>query len=237
MISGRCWCCKGKAWQIGIQHFAVQGQLSTQCLAMGGRRCFAIYITLGLTTQLLTRTMDRSPLEKASWIAGIVSAVVAIWVMAFPSGQPKEDTPRGSPMSTAAPQSEPMPAPPQALTGPISAVPAASASSSQACTNPTAIATLRKQASLMSTYDARDAAYRPLVSDAICLNDLNLAVEIASLASTYARRDELYQRILDAAISTNNKELAEKLAGLMSTYASRDEARKKIMTALRGTTQ
>jgi hypothetical protein len=176
--------------------------------------------------------MNRPLLEKASWIAGILSALVAIWVVAFPSGQAKEEVNKPPAAKTVQPQSTAIPTPIETSV-PLSTSIAGAKNSDTTCVGTEVILALLKQASNMSTFDARDSAYRSLVADAVCINDLDLATRIANLSSTYATRDELYQQVLDAAITTNNSQLVDRLPGLMSTYKARDEARKKIMTALR----
>ena len=178
--------------------------------------------------------MNRSPLEKASWIAGIVSAVAALWVIFFPVGQTKYDSSTRQQMATI---DSPKPEIPGNV---MTAVPGYAdqvATSSRDCPSREVIAALRSQAKLMSTHVARDAAYRPLIGDAICLNDLGLAAEIAGLASTAGRRDELYQQILDAALTTGKGDTAERMAGLLSTFSLRDAARQKIMVSLRSQPQ
>lgn len=174
--------------------------------------------------------MNRSLLEKASWIAGIVSAVAALWMIFFPVGQAKQDSSTRQQMATVEmPKLE-------ISTTTTTAVPSytdQAETSIRDCPSREVIAALRRQVMLMSTHDARDAAYRPLIADAICLNDLGLAAEIAALASTYGRRDEFYQQILDAVLATGKRDTAERMAGLLSAYSLRDAARQKIMASLR----
>jgi hypothetical protein len=178
--------------------------------------------------------MNRSPLEKASWIAGIVSAVAALWIIFFPAGQTKQDSSTRQQMTAADP---PKPEIPSTATTFISGHTDQATSSNRSCPSTTVITALRSQARFLSTKEARDAAYRPLIKDAICLNDLELATEIAGLVSTYGGRDELYQQILDAAITTGKRDTAERVAGFLSTSSLRDAARHKIIASLRGQPQ
>ncbi len=181
--------------------------------------------------------MNRSPLEKASWIAGIVSAVVGVWVLFFPSGQTKEDLPKRQQVAAIDHPEQEIPNSTPNTTAIGSSSTDQNISSNRACPSREVIIALRSQARLLSTYAARDAAYRPLIKDAICLNDLELAAEIVGLASTYRTRDEFYQQVFDAALATGKRDIAERIAGLMSTYSVRDSARQKIMAALRSQSQ
>lgn len=178
--------------------------------------------------------MNRSPLEKASWIAGIVSSLAALWVIFFPVGQTKQDFSTLQQTVTVAP---PKPQLPNTATIFVPGNTDQVATSSQDCPSREVIVALRDQARLLSTYNARDGAYRPLVKDAICLNDLGLATEIARLASTFGMRDELYQQILDSALTTGKRDTAERIASLLSTSLLRDSARQKIMGSLRNQPQ
>lgn len=178
--------------------------------------------------------MNRSPLEKASWIAGVVSAAVAVWVLLFPSSNSAEKSfatpPSQSQTSvsertnTAVPKIGATVTPtPTVIFRPLAG----------ACPTREAIQSTKKQAGGLSSYGARDEAYNILVEDALCIGDLQLAAELAGSLSSYNGRDVAHAKVLDSAISSNNMELAEKLAASMSSYAARDDARRKIINSLR----
>lgn len=178
--------------------------------------------------------MNRSPLERASWIAGIVSAAVAVWVLLFQSSSSAEKPVADSPSQSQTMIAKPM-GTPAATTG-TSVTPTSTAISKTpvgACPTRQVIQETQKQAGNLSGYGARDEAYNVSVEDALCIGDLQLATELAGKLSSYGSRDAAYAKILDAAISSSNMELAEKLATNMSSYRARDDARRRIINAMR----
>jgi hypothetical protein len=179
--------------------------------------------------------MNRSILERASWIAGIVSAVIAALVWFFPPSNSAEKSNRVLPSQSqtrdASSMGSSLPAVVPPGTPPASATPPTSADT---CPTKQVIQDAQKQVGNLSTYGARDEAYSTLFGDALCIGDLELATQLAGQLSSYSGRDTLYGKVLDAAILSNKLELTEKLAGSMSSYNARDAARRKIIDALRG---
>lgn len=178
--------------------------------------------------------MGRSPLEKASWIAGIISAVIAVWAL-LPSNSARTEA--SSQTSTQIREQSKAGAPPNSLVHQVS--PRATSLSEDVkaqphdCAGRGAIDGMRKQAAALSSYAARDTAYADLVDEALCLDDLPLASEFARSASSFEQRDRLHSKVLDAALRLNQIGIAETIAGQMSSFNSRDDARQRIMAALR----
>lgn len=190
----------------------------------------------GLTTAVAdTSKMDRSPLEKASWIAGIVSAFIAVWAL-FPSSLEHQTassqplTGMSKPSKVGAPDS-----PVHQVTNSPLPTPQSEEFTEKPndCAGYGAIDGMRKQASALSNYAARDTAYVDLVDEALCLDDLPLALEFARSASSFEQRDRLYSKVLDAALRFNQIDIAGTIAGKMSSFNARDNARQRIMAALR----
>ena len=184
---------------------------------------------------------QKSLLERASWIAGIVSAILAAYLWLAPQKNPGETQPEAK----AQQQSPPVraqPAPMQTL--PVSPPRTADATPTQGeatsgvgaatvCPTTESIQLALKQASALSTYSSRDEAYSVLVGDALCLGNLELVYSIAANISSYDGRDKEYTRVFAVAISQGKLDLAEKVAGNFRSYAKRDSARKQILDAIR----
>lgn len=175
--------------------------------------------------------MNRSLLERSSWIAGIVSAGIAIWVLLFPPSSSEE---RLASPSLKQEQSSISSHVDISRAMPSAAMPATiEKGSPHVCPEKGSIQNAKKQADDLLSYSAHDEAYNLLIDDALCIGDLKLAIELSSGIFSYGGQDVAYAKVLDMAISAKDMELSERIAAMMNSYNAQDNARRKIINSLR----
>ena len=179
--------------------------------------------------------MNKSHLEIGSWIAGIVSAIVAVIALMW---QPKPEAvsqPSTQTVTTNEPSPKHVKPTPQTSSTESSNVPALGAKSKQIAHCPTkaAIIAASGKAEDISYYDERNKVYVSLVQDATCLNDFDLAKTIAGKISYYDIRNSAYKAIIDAALLEGKIEIADAVADEISYYDQRNAAKQKIINAIR----
>lgn len=172
--------------------------------------------------------MLRPFLEIASWVAGIVSALVAVWLFLVPTDK---DTVRAAASATVAPK--PLPSS-EALQSPKPLEEVADISSVVAtCPTIEAIEAALNTVQALSTFSRRDAGYVRLLDDALCRADLALAERITALMSTSSARDAGYHKIVRRMIVVGDFVGAEKVVVKLSTFSARDNARHAIVEGIR----
>jgi hypothetical protein len=177
--------------------------------------------------------MNRSPLERASWIAGICSAILALYVWLTPQPSQSHKAPVGaSNASSVAPPAAPLSAG-SGTPATATSVLVQQASAPRVCPKRERIQEALKRVSSFSSSAARDEAYFELHADALCIGDLALAMELSGMPYAASRRDQLVSLTIDAAIAKRQLQLAEMLVLLMSTNGGKDAARKKVLDAIR----
>lgn len=147
--------------------------------------------------------MDRHPLERASWIAGIVSAIVAVVVWLAP---PKS-TPEGQEPKQAAPAPQEAPA----AVAPSASDQKTTPIRSGTATNPE----LAPQVALADAIygpDARNAAYAKIIDQALAKNDYAFAKDVIGKLYGPDFRNRYYVKAIDQAIAENRLEIAEEMA-------------------------
>jgi hypothetical protein len=147
--------------------------------------------------------MNKHPLERASWIAGIVSAIVAVVVWLAP---PKSASEGAEPKKTAS------------VSQVNSAAIASSASDSTTAPKQSEMAAnpeLTSQVALADAIygpDARNAAYVKIIDQTLARNDYALTRDIIGKLYGPDFRNRQYLRTIDQAITQNRLEVAEELA-------------------------
>ncbi len=170
--------------------------------------------------------MQRSILEKASWISGIVSALLALWLFFAPSDK---DALHASVQPPAAPKLLPASEVSQPLKTSEGAPPTAVAT----CPKAEAIEVALKTVQALSTFSQRDAGYKRLLDDALCRADIAIAKRITELMSTFSARDDGYQKIVQRMVAVGDFSGAEKITEKLSTFSARDNARNLIVQGIR----
>jgi hypothetical protein len=168
--------------------------------------------------------MERSLLEKASWMAGIVSALIAVWLLISPADKDASKPPPINAVLPAAPTQLIESSRQSTNLKPIDLNPCPTVDSTEAA---------YKTAQALSTFAQRDAAYIGLVENALCRSHLDMAKKITDEISTFKGRDEQYQKIVVALIEAKDYAGAEKIIEKISTFSARDEARHKIIESAR----
>jgi hypothetical protein len=180
--------------------------------------------------------MSRRILEPASWIAGIVSAIIAIVALFWP---PKTEpasqatitdvkkTQIGSSLSDqhSVISTEP--------TAPVAAASNTSNGPTVTCPEKKAVVAAAEKAGDLSAYDERNEVYVSLVKDALCLHDFELAKYVAQKISAYDSRNGAYESIVDAALQDGLVTVADATADSISAYDQRNAAKKKVISAIR----
>jgi hypothetical protein len=148
--------------------------------------------------------MDRHPLERASWIAGIVSAVVAVIVWLAPQKSSIEGTSakaqasitQADDRSTDRPDSQPSQKTKSEATG---------------LSNDHLSSQLALADAIYGT-DPRNSAYVKIIDQALERNDYASAKKIIAKVYGTDPRNREYIRTIDQAIAQNKLEVAEDLA-------------------------
>lgn len=166
--------------------------------------------------------MKKNPLEIGSWIAGIISAVIALYLL-FPTAGTKEKSPLDSNQQIEKAQiMKKEPEEPRSDT-------MGSMVNQKPCRSENEIREMFKLAGTLSTYNKRDIAYQKIIAECLCSSSFELASKAASYLSTYEKRDESYSAIIDAAIMNRDIQTATELSSKLSTYDKRDAAKNKIL--------
>ena len=171
---------------------------------------------------------QRPLLERASWIAGIASAVIAVGVWLKPNAP------------------EPVPSAQAASVQPVPH-PALYAAPTQGSSQPALTSSQQRQtrwscegiapdlqpainaAKNISYTSPRDEALLSIARKALCLENYELFKQVARQISYTAPRDQVYGDAVDFSIGLRKFELAEKFAASIAYTAPRDAARARIV--------
>lgn len=167
--------------------------------------------------------MERSRLERASWIAGIVSAIVAVVALIASSKSGKVSPDMKAPEArqsvskseVSIPNSEPPISTPMLQCG----------------TNET-IAEGIKVVETISSPIVRDSAYGKLIDSALCIENIALAGGIAARVSSPFARDSQYGKIVEKAAAFEKPQEALTFTDKISSPFARDSAKRKLVEAL-----
>lgn len=167
-------------------------------------------------------------LEKASWVAGIASAIIAAVVWLKPSST-SEASDAKNPTLQAPTPSQKQPEQPAPLN--VSAVAAKSNGNARWSCDGIATDLLPAfTAAKNITYTApRDQAYFALARKALCLENYSMFDEAAKLITYTAPKDQAYGDAVDFALGIRKFDLAEKFASQITYTAPRDAARARIV--------
>lgn len=149
--------------------------------------------------------MDRHPLERASWVAGIVSALVAVIVWLAPQKSSTEErAPQAQPTSTqvAGGNTSPKASSQQVIQ---KAVPKEEGLSGDYLSSQLALAD-----SIFGT-DLRNEAYVKIINQALERNDYASAKKVIDMLFGTDLRNREYLRTIDQALSQNRLDVAEEL--------------------------
>ncbi len=164
--------------------------------------------------------MSNHPLEKASWIAGIVSAVVGITVWLAPSQSTSSDAKQSATHRSDAP-AEPNKTSSNA-TSQIAPPPTG------AQTNLTALLSTADQ---LYGVDDRNRAYTKIFEKALAENNYAFATKVVDKTYGVDIRNRLYMKAIDQAISQNQIDLAEPLIEKLYGVDPRNAAINKVLDA------
>lgn len=166
--------------------------------------------------------MDRHPLERASWIAGIVSAIVAVVVWLAPS----KSVPEGAePMKAVSASQKHAVATPS---------PAADSKTVSKQYGTAANPELAAQVALAGTIygpDARNAAYVKIIDQALAMSDYALTQDVVGKLYGPDFRNRQYVKAIDQAIAQNRLEVAAELAPKIYGLDARNAAITRILDA------
>lgn len=155
--------------------------------------------------------MRRPVLEIASWVAGILSAVVALYLLVFPPGQQSSlETPAVNE------QRPPSPAPPQIKSAPIE---------HRDTVGLRAAIEAARNIRVVSTRD--DELYR-LVGVALKRNEFTLGVDAARALTVVPRRDKAFEVLTCWTMHFGDSALARSVASMITTSSIRDRAFREI---------
>ena len=171
----------------------------------------------------------RPPLETASWVAGIASAIVAIVVWLKPPSAESSPTQPPSPNALAAPSPTKLPVPADGASAVSSPRPPSTRWSCAAVAAD--LQPAWESARKISYVSPRDAALADVARSALCLQDYALFHQIAAEVNYVTPRDQLYGDAVDFALGIGKFELAEQFASKISYVTPRDVARARIAGA------
>jgi hypothetical protein len=164
--------------------------------------------------------MSNHPLEKASWIAGIVSAVVAIIVWLAPSQSTSNDAKQSVHQSSDTPVGKDRPS-----------SNAASQSIPPTAGTQTNLSALLSTADQLYGVDNRNLAYSKIFEKALAQNNYAFATKVVDKAYGVDIRNKLYMKAIDQAISQNRVDLAEPLIEKLYGVGPRNAAINKVLDA------
>lgn len=169
--------------------------------------------------------MDRHPLERASWIAGIISAVVAVIIWLAPQKSSTEDRDPKAQASTsqAAGGGTSMPAPTPQVSP--KTVPQAGRVSGDYLSSQLALAD-----AIFGT-DPRNAAYVKIIDQALERNDYASAKKIIAKVFGTDPRNREYIKTIDQAIAQDRLEVAEELAPEIFGTDARNAVLRRLLDA------
>lgn len=167
--------------------------------------------------------MERSRLERASWIAGIISAIVAVVALIASSKSEKVDLDIKAPEASQSVSKSGVSA--------SESKPPTSTPTLQCGTNET-IAEGIKVAQTISSSIARDSAYGKLIDSALCIENIALSGGIAARVGSSIARDSQYGKIVEKAVVLGKAQEAMTFADNISSSIMRDTAKRKLIEAL-----
>lgn len=170
---------------------------------------------------------QRPFLEKASWVAGIASAIIATVVWLKPSSPVEASSAKSAETKTAAPA--PKPVENTATPSSPSTEPKAEKSTRWSCEGiATDLQPAFAAAKNISYTAPRDEAFLNLARKALCLENYAMFEEAAKQIAYTAPRDQAYRDAVDFALGVRKFDLAEKFVGQIAYTAPRDAARARI---------
>lgn len=172
--------------------------------------------------------MDRPKLERASWIAGIISAVLALVALLSPGRQEYSITPQ--PISVPSPK--PTSSNVEAQVTTQSVTPTGPTPSTSGCTTTESITEGIRVAKTISSSIARDNAFAKLVRSSLCNNDIELARSIAVQVNSSVAKDNLLGKIVEQAASIERTTEALKIADEISSSTARDNIKHRLLDSL-----
>ena len=170
--------------------------------------------------------MNRSFLERASWLAGIISALIAliVWVGSLPSHkQPTNSEQKSVPTVEDAKltKEQPKKTLPELSENKVAA--------RWLCNDIAQDLQPAFDAAKNITYYAnKDDAMLQLARKALCIQNYQIFEKAASEISYYETRDQAYVDGVDFTLGLRKYDLAKKYAALISYYDTRDTAMTRI---------
>src|SRR3990172_10965763 len=169
-------------------------------------------------------------LEKASWIAAIISALVALYIILPATHLSKFAQSRSqgkdAPFSMQARKIDKQPPPEQVITYADIRVPPPCEE------NANLLEAIKTAGTIYSTTD-RDNVYTSLVHDALCAKKFDVAIDTASNIYTTTIRDNCYYRSVEFLILKGNMDYANRFAGRIYTTSLRDKAKQVIIVGMK----
>lgn len=170
---------------------------------------------------------ERHFLEKASWVAGIASAVIAAIVWLKPNGA-SEAIANQEPSPTS-----PVPSP--IASGSVVNKPASAASSTistrWSCSGIASdLRAAFNSAKNISYTQPKDQAFLSLARKALCLENYAMFEEAVNKISYTAPKDQAYTDGVDFALDRGKFDLAEKFASQIAYTIPQDAARARIVS-------
>jgi hypothetical protein len=175
--------------------------------------------------------MERHFLEKASWVAGIVSAVITLVVWIKPENSASASPPKQK-QANVAPAPTPISSkeivkPPEAKTQ-TAATP--NASTRWSCEGIAArLEPAYEAAKKISYTDPRDKAFLSLARKALCLENYEMFEKAAKQIGYTNPRDEAYGDAVDFTLNLRKFDLADKYAKQIAYTDPRDAAMARIV--------
>lgn len=171
----------------------------------------------------------KTGLEKASWIAGIISAAIAIYA-ALPSQKTADsNSPSVRNEITASAPTVKKDEPPMAK----SVMTLADIRIPPVCEPNVNLKESIKTAGTIYSATERDRTYASLVHDALCSNEIDLALNTASKIYVATSRDDCLYRCVEFLIHKENPHAATAFAEKIYTATVRDKAKQAIIVGMK----
>jgi hypothetical protein len=165
----------------------------------------------------------RSNLEKASWVAGIVSAIIAAYALYKPDPQTPQKPISVSPVAKATEGASS-----NVSLDKTTSEPTVEKKENGCLAEFGSLADALRSAQMINTTAIRDGAYADIAQRALCLKDQELFEEAVKRIYTTIIRDQAYMHGVDHYLKEKNREMSTALAQRIYQTTLRDIALAKI---------
>lgn len=173
---------------------------------------------------------DRFKLEKASWIAGILSAAIAVFLLFKPDGLKAIEKDAGQAATSVIPNRVES----SARDKPKATAAATSATSAQCSPETGSLSTALESAQKIYSTAKRDGMYLEISRRALCVGDQEVYEYTVKKIYTTTIRDQAYTEGVDHYLGKKNSDLALSVAQKIYQTTVRDEALARIAARTTG---